>query len=88
MIDDRRDRIRPDSPQLLWQQVYDDLAEDITSGALKPGERLPGEHDLINRYGVSRPTARRAVGELVKDGLAVTVHGKGSYVAEPTESGD
>lgn len=87
MIDDRRDRINLDSATPLWRQLYDDLAKDIESGRLKPGARLPGEYDLMERYGISRVTARRAVGELVKNGLAVTVHGKGSYVSETVQSG-
>lgn len=82
MIDDRRDRINPERPKLLWQQVYEDLVADITSGQLKPGGRIPGEHDLVERYGVSRPTVHRALVELVNQGLAVTVKNRGRFVSE------
>lgn len=88
MIDDRRDRIDPDRPKLLWEQVYEDLAADIQSGLLPPRSRIPGEHDLVERYGVSRPTVHRALVELVNVGLAITVKNKGRYVSEDAQSGD
>jgi GntR family transcriptional regulator len=77
---DRRGRIEHDGEKLLWRQVADDLAADISSGALRPGERLPGELELAENYGVSRITVRRAVADLKERGLVNVVHGKGTFV--------
>ena len=47
---------------------------------LGPGEALPGERQLEQRYGVSRITVRRAVSDLVAAGVLARVHGKGTFV--------
>ena len=53
----------------LYAQVEAVLAADIAGGTLPAGSRLPTENDLIERFGVSRPTVRRAVQNLVSRGL-------------------
>jgi len=66
-------------------QIEDWLAGEIAVGALRPGGRLPTEHDLASWFGVSRMTLRHALGELARRGLvtrAVGRHG-GTFVAEP-----
>lgn len=50
---------------------------------LHPGDRLPTEDELIEKFGVSRITVRRAIQNLVSRNLAVTRHGRGSFVAAP-----
>ncbi|WP_194897035.1 GntR family transcriptional regulator [Catenulispora pinisilvae] len=50
---------------------------------LHPGDRLPTEDELIDRFGVSRITVRRAIQNLVSRQLVVTQHGRGSFVATP-----
>lgn len=47
---------------------------------LSPGDALPSERALMARHGVSRATVRRAVGELVSNGLLVSTPGKGTFV--------
>lgn len=64
----------------MYQRIADDLRTEITSGALAPGARLPSETALVERYEVSRGTARQALALLVGDGLIDVVHGKGRYV--------
>ncbi|MDI4664978.1 FadR family transcriptional regulator [Xanthobacter autotrophicus] len=59
------------------------LREEIASGRLRPGERLPTEHQMAETYGVSRPIVREAVGRLKHDGLVTTRQGAGAFVAEP-----
>ncbi|ABS66870.1 FadR/GntR family transcriptional regulator [Xanthobacter versatilis] len=59
------------------------LREEIASGRLQPGERLPTEHQMAETYGVSRPIVREAVGRLKHDGLVTTRQGAGAFVAEP-----
>src|SRR3954453_10526652 len=65
--------------QPLYHRVYRELAGEIESGALQPGDRLPAERSLCEELGVSRATVRRAIEELAGDGL-VESRGRGSFV--------
>jgi DNA-binding FadR family transcriptional regulator len=69
-----------------YQALADHLRGQITSGALRPGERLPTEPQLCVRTGVSRSTVREALRLLASQNLIVTTRGVtgGSFVAEPT----
>jgi GntR family transcriptional repressor for pyruvate dehydrogenase complex len=73
--------VRPPAYQLL----ADELRNDITSGRLQPGERLPPEPELCVRTGVSRSTVREALRLLTSQHLIVTTRGVtgGSFVAHP-----
>ena len=68
-----------------YQLLADDLREQITSGQLRPGERLPTEPEMCVRSGVSRSTVREALRLLASQHLIVTTRGVtgGSYVAKP-----
>jgi GntR family transcriptional regulator len=66
----------------LYRTVYDSLRERILAGAYPPGEALPSEPRLVNDYGVSLITVRRALQELVLDGLIERRQGIGSFVRE------
>jgi DNA-binding GntR family transcriptional regulator len=57
-----------------------ELHSMIESGELGPGDALPSESALAERYGVARGTARHALAELEGAGLVESVHGKGRYV--------
>jgi DNA-binding GntR family transcriptional regulator len=63
-----------------YQQVADQLRGAIQSGELRPGEALPTEKQLAERYGVSRPTIRAALGLLRTEGLIDARQGSGAYV--------
>lgn len=67
----------------LYRRVQLDLASQILAGAWSPGQFLPTEHALQERYRVSRTTIRKAVAELVASGLLVIERGNGTRVAEP-----
>lgn len=64
----------------LYMSVAVDLREQILTGALRPGQQLPGETGLGNQYGVSRPTVRSALALLRKEGLVDTRRGLGTFV--------
>lgn len=66
-------------PELLAQQ----LQQMIREGAFKPGERLPSERELAQRFAVSRPSLREAIQKLEQQGLLKRRQGGGSFVAEP-----
>ncbi|WP_316762457.1 GntR family transcriptional regulator [Streptomyces herbicida] len=55
---------------------------DMCTKQLSPGDALPSERQLCADHGVSRVTVREAIGQLVAEGLAVRVHGRGTFVAE------
>jgi GntR family transcriptional regulator len=68
----------------LYYQLFQTLMNKILKGELKPGDALPSEHELVVRYGVSRGTARMALGSLAKEGLIHRQQGRGTFVAHPT----
>ncbi|GHB15747.1 MULTISPECIES: GntR family transcriptional regulator [Streptomyces] len=63
--------------------IADDLRHQITTGRIKPAERLPSEVGLAARYKVSTVTLRRALAVLQGEGLVEKIHGKGNYVRRP-----
>jgi GntR family transcriptional regulator len=75
--------INPETGLALYRQVKDDLRRRIEGGELTPGEALPSERELCERYGVSRPTLRQATQDLVREGLLVVRRGVGTFVAQP-----
>jgi GntR family transcriptional repressor for pyruvate dehydrogenase complex len=54
----------------------------ILEGALRPGERLPAERTLAERFGVSRPSLREALQNLIAKGLLTSRQGGGNYVSK------
>ncbi|WP_432056574.1 GntR family transcriptional regulator [Streptomyces sp. bgisy022] len=63
--------------------IADDLRDQIATGRLKPGERLPSEAHLAAQYRVSTPTLRSALAVLQGEGLVEKAHGKGNFVRRP-----
>jgi GntR family transcriptional repressor for pyruvate dehydrogenase complex len=78
-------RIRPlAAERKLSRRLFEQLAEQIKSGRLAPGARLPTEHALTRAARVSRTVVREAVAALRAEGLVVTRQGVGAFVsAEP-----
>jgi GntR family transcriptional regulator len=75
----------------IYVQIQEFLAEKILSGRLLPESRISSERDLSEELEVSRMTIRKAITELVNEGLLERRHGSGTYVAKPKvtyESGD
>ncbi|WP_327655997.1 GntR family transcriptional regulator [Streptomyces sp. NBC_00483] len=69
-----------DSGKPRYLQIADDLVQQIEAGIIAPGQKVPSESDLMEKYGAAQGTARRAAAELRASGLVETFHGKGSYV--------
>ena len=65
-----------------WREVRDALTEEIRTGALPPGARLPTEPLLMARFAAGRHSIRRALAELEAQGLVRTLQGSGTYVRE------
>ena len=67
--------------QPLYDQLVDILMEKIDH-EYRPGDLLPSERELSERYGLSRTTVRLALAELEQLGLVVRQHGRGTFVAD------
>ena len=68
--------------QPLHLVISEKLRQQISDGELQPGERLPSEHQLISEFQVSRITVRRAIANLVHQGLVVSQQGRGVFVKQ------
>ncbi|MEH7121154.1 UTRA domain-containing protein [Neobacillus vireti] len=66
----------------LYYQLKQLIKEEINRGTYQPGQQLPSESHFCEKYGVSRITARRAITDLVKEGILFSLQGKGSFVKE------
>ncbi|MCD7869779.1 MAG: GntR family transcriptional regulator [Enterocloster clostridioformis] len=66
--------------ELKYKEVYNWVLDNINSGALKVGEKLPSENELSERFGLSRQTVRHAVDILEQQKLVLRVRGSGTYV--------
>lgn len=67
-------------------QVRRGLLDDLVLGTLSPGDKLPNEDKLGERFGVSRATVREAVLGLLEAGYLTRRHGSGTYVAKAPRS--
>lgn len=64
----------------LYLQLAALLREDIAAGRLRPGDKLPSESELVERYSVGRVTVREALALLVNEGLLRKLQGRGTFV--------
>ena len=60
--------------------VVRSMSEEILSGALAPGDKLPSERELATRFGVGRPLIREALRSLAELGLIETIPARGTFV--------
>ncbi|UCB44496.1 MAG: GntR family transcriptional regulator [Spirochaetota bacterium] len=63
-------------------QIKDVLLSSITNKFLKPGDKLPNEHELAEQFKVSRPTIRQAILDLEIEGLVERIKGRGTFLRE------
>ena len=69
-------------PLTAYQEVKQRITEDLVRGRFPTGQALPAEKDLSKELDVSIGTLRKAVDELVAEGIVVRKQGKGTFVAE------
>jgi GntR family transcriptional regulator of arabinose operon len=65
-----------------YQSVINWLTEQIDSGTLSPGQRIPSENELCASFGLSRQTVRHAISKLIEDGLVESRQGSGTFVSD------
>jgi len=76
-------RLREPRRVSLAEQVVRDLAARMAQGELRPGDQLPTERALMQRYGVSRTVVREAMSSLRAAGRLATQQGRGAFVLDP-----
>ena len=67
----------------LYAQLKELILGEIQSGALKAGDMIPTEHELMEQYSISRNVVRQAIGELVEGGYLIRKKAKGTFVSTP-----
>lgn len=73
----------PDSTAPLHARIRADIEGAILSGTLRPGDRIPFEHELMTRYGCARMTVNKALSGLVEAGLLERRKRAGTFVTRP-----
>lgn len=68
----------------LYEQIVKQVEDSILQGRLKPGDQLPAERDLAQRFGVSRTAVREAMKTLCEKGLVEAQSGRGTFVTRPS----
>ncbi|MBR3103986.1 MAG: GntR family transcriptional regulator [Lachnospiraceae bacterium] len=65
----------------VYEQLIDQIKQEIISGTMQEGEVLPSVRSFANELKISALTVKKAYDRLEEEGFVVTVHGKGTYVA-------
>jgi GntR family transcriptional repressor for pyruvate dehydrogenase complex len=68
----------------LYEQIVQQIEDSVLNGSLKPGDQLPAERDLAQRFGVSRTAVREAVKTLREKGLVEAYSGRGTFITDGT----
>lgn len=68
--------------ELKYMKIYNELVKTIEEEEISPGEKLPSESELMERYGVSRDTIRKSLDLLEENGYIQKAKGKGSFVLD------
>ncbi|MGB0747291.1 MAG: phosphonate metabolism transcriptional regulator PhnF [Magnetospiraceae bacterium] len=66
----------------LWRQISAQIRDDVLSGRIGAGARLPTENAFAQQFGVNRHTVRRAIADLTEKGLLRADQGRGTFVQE------
>ncbi|MDR7076994.1 DNA-binding GntR family transcriptional regulator [Neobacillus niacini] len=75
--------LQHDSLIPLYHQLMERLKVSIEKKQWSPGDKIPSENQLMDQFGVSRNTAKKAIEELVQVGILYRIQGKGTFVAKP-----
>lgn len=75
------------SPKPRYAQIAEAIAAQIRTGQLPVNAKLASERELCEQWGASKITIRRSLMELARQGLIVTRHGIGSFIAAPSAPG-
>ena len=65
----------------LYSQLKESIKEAIQNGTLKPGDKLPTEHEICNHFNLSRTVTRQAFYELMSEGYIIRYKSRGTFVS-------
>ena len=71
----------------IYEQIVDQIKKSIYNEELKEKDKLPSVRSLSNTLRISALTVKKAYDALEQEGLIITVHGKGSYIAPVDRNG-
>ena len=74
--------LSPDDPRPLYEQLVSCLRNDILSGRLAPGSRLPSKRSFAENLGVSSITVESAYGRLMDEGFVLSEPKRGYFVTQ------
>ncbi|AFQ43116.1 FadR/GntR family transcriptional regulator [Desulfosporosinus meridiei] len=74
--------LKPIRTRKIYEQIVDQIGQLIAEGQLKPGDRLPSERELVERFQVSRASIREAISALEMMGLIEVRSGEGTYIRQ------
>ncbi|MDO4491007.1 MAG: PLP-dependent aminotransferase family protein [Lachnospiraceae bacterium] len=66
----------------IYEYIYKCIKEDILSGNIRPGEKLPSKRTFANNHGISTITIQNAYDQLISEGYVYTLPKRGYYAAE------
>jgi len=75
-------QFKPIKPKKIYEQIVEQIKAMITEGNLKPGDRLPPEREMADRFGVSRASVREALSALHLVGLVEIKSGEGTFIKQ------
>ncbi|MBD3276096.1 MAG: substrate-binding domain-containing protein [Candidatus Marinimicrobia bacterium] len=73
------------NPDPLYKQIVKDLTEQVQEKNLHPHQQIPSQRELSEYYQVSMITVKKAISELINQGILYSRVGKGTYVAKPPQ---
>ncbi|HJZ47512.1 MAG TPA: GntR family transcriptional regulator [Roseiflexaceae bacterium] len=79
---------RPSAKLPLYAQLKEEIIAAIARGELAAGDQIPSQRVLCERHGMSHMTVRRAISELLSEGVLYAIPGKGLYVTEPKQDAE
>ncbi|MCO1599960.1 FadR/GntR family transcriptional regulator [Desulfosporosinus nitroreducens] len=74
--------LKPIRTRKIYEQIVDQIGQLVAQGQLKPGDRLPSERELVERFQVSRASIREAISALEMMGLIEVRSGEGTYIRQ------
>lgn len=77
--------INHSSMEPIYEQIVAQIKAEVISGSLPAGEALPSVRTLARELKISALTVKKAYDYLEEEGLVVTVHGKGSFIAQANQ---
>ncbi len=78
--------IRLEGKAPIYEQLFDGIARQINSGALKADERLPAVREIAKQMGINPNTVQKTYALLEQAGLIYSIPAKGSYVSPGAEA--